>query len=252
MLPQRKPTIATTRFNLVNHHRSSKSTQALLLSTNLQMKRGREKMVGLCGGFRDRDFGMGIVGGGCSDLVWWRKVRKITGFCIIRRRTGVDRVVPVIHYQKKEEFIRTNWNGQGKQTFRIQNEKLVGDSLEGVLNKILKPILTKPVSSPVLHTMYYLNGSEDVVPPRPTIPPRSVIGIKEARPSCYQKLLWKDSIHCSQECPAYFKKLMLQAQPEGSHEVNSPYRPNTLERARKRTHDPMLVVIQISSEGSSV
>ncbi|GFS36659.1 hypothetical protein Acr_00g0047300 [Actinidia rufa] len=85
----------------------------------------------------------------------------------------------------------------------------------------------QPLSPHVLHTMYYLNGPNDVVPPR------SVIGIKEAGPSRCRNYYGKIrcTAHKSVPCPTYFKKLMLQAQPEGSHEVNSSYRPNTLERA---------------------
>ncbi|GFZ14413.1 hypothetical protein Acr_24g0006030 [Actinidia rufa] len=102
---------------------------------------------------------------------------------------------------------------------------------------------------PVIHTMYHINGPEDVVLPRPTMPvrdvPRSVIGIKEAGPSRCRNHFGKiRRTACkSVSCLAYFKKLLLQAQLEGSHEVNSPYRPNTLERARKRTLDPELVFV---------
>ena len=117
----------------------------------------------------------------------------------------------------------------------------------------------QPVSPPVVHTMYHLNGPEDVVPPRlivpiRAVPPRSVIGIKEAGPSRYQNYYGKirRTARKSVPCPAYFKKLMLQVQPEGSYEVNSPYRPNTLERARKRTLDPELVVIESSFSGGSL
>ncbi|GFY92759.1 hypothetical protein Acr_08g0011550 [Actinidia rufa] len=90
----------------------------------------------------------------------------------------------------------------------------------------------QPLSPPVIHTMYHINGPEDVVLPRPTMPirdvPRSVIGIKEAGPSCYRNHYGKirRTAHKSIPCPAYFKKLLLQVQPESSHEVNSLYRPN--------------------------
>ncbi|GFS31113.1 hypothetical protein Acr_00g0015680 [Actinidia rufa] len=106
----------------------------------------------------------------------------------------------------------------------------------------------------MLHTMYHLNGPEDVVPPRAiiplrAIPPRLVIGIKEKGPSRIRNYYGKIQYTArkSVPCPAYFKKLMFQVQPEGSHEVNSPYWPNTFERARQKTHDPMLVLIEISS-----
>ncbi|GFZ06875.1 hypothetical protein Acr_18g0010450 [Actinidia rufa] len=115
----------------------------------------------------------------------------------------------------------------------------------------------QPLSPPVIHTMYHVNGPKDVVPSRPTMQvrnvPRSVIGIKEAEPSGYRNYFGKiRRTACkSVPCPAYFKKLLLQAQPEGSHEVNSLYRPKTLEQARKRTLDPELVVIERTSSGES-
>ncbi|GFZ09654.1 hypothetical protein Acr_21g0002530 [Actinidia rufa] len=106
--------------------------------------------------------------------------------------------------------------------------------------------------------MYHIYGPEDVVLPRPTMPvravsPRSMIGIKEAEPSQYKKYYGKIRriARKSIPCLAYFKKLLLQAQSEGSHEVNSPYRPNTLERARKRTLDPELVVLKRILSGES-
>ncbi|GFY84686.1 hypothetical protein Acr_03g0014600 [Actinidia rufa] len=98
----------------------------------------------------------------------------------------------------------------------------------------------QPLSPPVIHTMYHINGPDDVIPPRPTMPvrdvPRSVIGIKEAGPSCYRNHYGKirRTARKSVPCTAYFKKLLLQVQPE---EVNFLYRPNTLEQARKRTLD---------------
>ena len=116
----------------------------------------------------------------------------------------------------------------------------------------------QPVSPLVLHTVYHLNDPEDIIPSRrivpvKAVPPRLVIRIKEARPSCYRNYYRKiqSTAHKNVPCPTYFKNLMLQAQPEGSHEVNSPYRPNTLEHARKRTLDPELIVIESSfSRGS--
>ena len=50
---------------------------------------------------------------------------------------------------------------------------------------------TQLVSPPVLHTMYHLNGLEDVVPPRCIVPSRSVIGIQEAGPSRYRNYYGK-------------------------------------------------------------
>ncbi|GFS30257.1 hypothetical protein Acr_00g0011010 [Actinidia rufa] len=114
----------------------------------------------------------------------------------------------------------------------------------------------QPLYPPVLHTMYHFNSPEDVVPPRPTTPvravPRSVIGIKEVGPNQYRNYYGKIqcTAHKGVPCPVYFKKI-LQAQPKGSHKMNSPYRPNTLERARKRTIDPELVVIERTLFGES-
>ena len=118
----------------------------------------------------------------------------------------------------------------------------------------------QPVSPSMLHMMYYLNGLEDIILLMPiiplrVIPLRSVIWIKEVGPNHHRNYCGK--IRCTAyaivPCPAYFKKLMLQAQPKGSHEVNSPYRPNTLELVWKRMHDLILVMIEIfSSEESSI
>ncbi|GFZ06238.1 hypothetical protein Acr_18g0004080 [Actinidia rufa] len=114
---------------------------------------------------------------------------------------------------------------------------------------------TQPLSPPIIHTMYHINGPEDVVPSRHTIRdvPRSVIGIEEAGPSCYRNHYGKiqRTARKSVPCPAYFKKLLLQAQSEGSHKVNPPYRPNTLEHAWKRTLEPELVVIERILSGES-
>lgn len=116
----------------------------------------------------------------------------------------------------------------------------------------------QPADPPVLHTMYHINGPEDVQPKHIIIPPipilkGPVIGIKEAGPSRFQNYCGKirRTARKSVPCPAYFKKLMLQAQPEGSHEVESPYRPKTLEQARKRTLDPELVIIERTLSGES-
>ncbi|GFY93329.1 hypothetical protein Acr_08g0017250 [Actinidia rufa] len=108
----------------------------------------------------------------------------------------------------------------------------------------------QPLSPPVIHTMYHVNGLEDVIPPMPTMQVknvlRSVIGIKEAGPSCYRNHFGKirRTARKNVPCPVYFKKLLLRAQPESSHEVNSFYRPKALEQARKRTLDPELIVIE--------